>query len=133
MIIKRECLNSEIDWMINECQSNENLQNRYKKLYAIMEKLPSGNKIDYKKVIESNLKDLIHKIQKGISENKILNEENLPSYIGKEWSSYQRILFVSNVNITNQTFTINLKDLWGFGEKIINIDKNKNYSNESFL
>ena len=130
---KRECLNSEIDWMINECQSNENLQNRYKKLYSIMEKLPSGNEIDYKKVIESNLKDLIHKIQKGISENKILNEENLPSYIGKEWNSYQRILSVSNVNITNQTFTINLKDLWGFGEEIINIEKNKNYSNESFL
>lgn len=130
---KRECLNSEIDWMINECQSNENLQNRYKKLYSIMEKLPSGNEIDYKKVIESNLKDLIHKIQKGISENKILNEENLPSYIGKEWNSYQRILSVSNVNITNQTFTINLKDLWGFGEETINIEKNKNYSNESFL
>ena len=130
---KRECLNSEIDWMINECQSNEDLQNRYGKLYSIMEKLPSGNKIDYKKVIESNLKDLIHKIQKGISENKILNEESLPSYIGKEWNSYQRILSVSNVNITNQTFTINLKDLWGFGEEIINIERNKNYSNESFL
>lgn len=130
---KRECLNSEIDWMINECQSNENLQNRYGKLYSIMEKLPSGNKINYKKVIESNLKDLIHKIQKGMSENKILNEENLPSYIGKEWNSYQRILSVSNVNITNQTFTINLKNLWGFGEEIINIEKNKNYSNESFL
>ena|GEM_PF-3475262 len=130
---KRDCLNNEIDWMINECQSNEDLQNRYGKLYSIMEKLPSGNKIDYKKVIESNLKDLIHKIQKGISENKILNEESLPSYIGKEWNSYQRILSVSNVNITNQTFTINLKDLWGFGEEIINIEKNKNYSNESFL
>ena len=130
---KRDCLNSEIDWMINECQSNEDLQNRYGKLYSIMEKLPSGNKIDYKKVIESNLKDLIHKIQKGISENKILNEESLPSYIGKEWNSYQRILSVSNVNITNQTFTINLKDLWGFGEEIINIERNKNYSNESFL
>ena len=130
---KRDCLNNEIDWMINECQSNEDLQNRYGKLYSIMEKLPSGNKIDYKKVIESNLKDLIHKIQKGISENKILNEESLPSYIGKEWNSYQRILSVSNVNITNQTFTINLKDLWGFGEEIINIERNKNYSNESFL
>lgn len=130
---KRDCLNNEIDWMINECQSNEDLQNRYGKLYSIMEKLPSGNKIDYKKVIESNLKDLIHKIQKGISENKILNEESLPSYIGKEWNSYQRILSVSNVNIDNQTFTINLKDLWGFGVEIINIEKNKNYSNESFL
>ncbi|MDD2894413.1 MAG: AAA family ATPase [Aliarcobacter sp.] len=130
---KRDCLNSEIDWMINECQSNENLQNRYGKLYSIIGKLPSGNKINYKKVIESNLKDLIHKIQKGVSENKILNEESLPSYIGKEWNSYQRILSVSNVNITNQTFTINLKDLWGFGAEIINIERNKNYSNESFL
>lgn len=130
---KRECLNAEIDWMINECQSNEELSTRYSKLYNIMEKLPSGNIIDYKKVIESNLKDLIHKIQKGISENKILNELNLPSYIGKEWTSYQRILSVNNVDIDNQTFTINLKDLWGFGEEIINIEKNKNYSNESFL
>ncbi|MFZ2968926.1 MAG: AAA family ATPase [Sulfuricurvum sp.] len=130
---KRECLNAEIDWMINECQSNEELLARYGKLYSIMEKLPSGNIIDYKKVIESNLKDLIHKIQKGISENKILNELNLPSYIGKEWTSYQRILSVSNVNIETQTFTINLKDLWGFGGEIINIEKNKNYSNESFL
>lgn len=130
---KRECLNAEIDWMINECQSNEELSTRYGKLYSIMEKLPSGNIIDYKKVIESNLKDLIHKIQKGISENKILNELNLPSYIGKEWTSYQRILSVNNVDIDKQTFTINLKDLWGFGEEIINIEKNKNYSNESFL
>jgi len=130
---KRECLNAEIDWMINECQSNEELSTRYGKLYSIMEKLPSGNKIDYKKVIESNLKDLIHKIQKGISENKILNELNLPSYIGKEWTSYQRILSVNNVDINNQNFTINLKDLWGFGEQSINITKNKNYSNESFL
>lgn len=130
---KRECLNAEIDWMINECQLNEELSTRYGKLYSIMEKLPSGNIIDYKKVIESNLKDLIHKIQKGISEKKILNELNLPSYIGKEWTSYQRILSVNNVDIDNQAFTINLKDLWGFGEEIINIEKNKNYSNESFL
>lgn len=130
---KRECLNAEIDWMINECQSNEELSTRYGKLYCIMQKLPSGNKIDYKKVIESNLKDLIHKIQKGISENKILNESNLPSYIGKEWISYQRILSVSHVNIENQTFTINLKDLWDFGEQSINIEKSKNYSSESFL
>ena len=130
---KRECLNAEIDWMNNDCKSNEELSTRYGKLYSIMEKLPSGNKIDYKKVIESNLKDLIHKIQKGISENKILNESNLPSYLGKEWVSYQRILSVSNVKIDNQTFIINLKDLWGFGEQTINIEKSKNYSNESFL
>jgi hypothetical protein len=130
---KRECLNTEIDWMINECQSNEELPTRYGKLYSIMEKLPSGNKIDYKKVIESNLKDLIHKIQKGISENKILNESSLPSYIGKEWLSYQRILSVSHVDIEKQAFTINLKDLWGFGEQSISIEKSKNYSNESFL
>ena len=31
----------------------------------------------------------------------------------------------------NQTFTITLQDLWGFGEKVINIAKNKNYSNEN--
>jgi hypothetical protein len=130
---KRECLNIEIDWMINECQSNEELLARYGKLYSTMEKLPSGNKIDYKKVIESNLKDLIHKIQKGISENKIINESSLPSYIGKEWVSYKRILSVSNINIENQTFTINLKDLWDFGEQNITIEKTKNYSNESFL
>lgn len=130
---KRVCLNDEIDWMINECRSNEELSARYGKLYSIMEKLPSGNKIDYKKVIESNLKDLIHKIQKGISENKILNESSLPSYIGKEWNSYQRILSVSNVNIENQTFNIILKNLWGFGEQNIAIEKTKNYSNESFL
>lgn len=130
---KRECLNIEIDWMINECQSNEDLSTRYGKLYNIIEKLPSGNKIDYKKVIESNLKDLIHKIQKGISENKILNESSLPSYIGNEWNSYQRILSVTDVNIENQTFTINLKNLWGFGEQVINIEKAKNYSSESFL
>lgn len=130
---KRECLNDEIDWMINECQSNEELSARYGKLYSIMEKLPSGNKIDYKKVIESNLKDLIHKIQKGISENKILNEASLPSYIGKEWNSYQRILSVTNVNLENQTFNIILKNLWDFGEQNIAIEKTKNYSNESFL
>ncbi len=130
---KRECLNSEIDWMINDCQSNEDLQDRYGKLYSIMKELPSGNEINYKEVIESNLKDLIHKIQKGISEEKIKTESSLPSFIGKEWSSYQRILCISDVNITTQTFTINLKDLWGFGEETIFIEKNKNYSNESFL
>ena len=130
---KRDCLNAEIDWMINECQSNNELKIRYGELYEIMEKLPSGDKIDYKKVIESNLKDLIHKIQKGLSEDKINDESNLPSYIGKEWNSYQRILAISNLNKENQTFTITLQDLWGFGEKVINIAKNKNYSNESFL
>ena len=130
---KRDCLNAEIDWMINECQSNNELKIRYGELYEIMEKLPSGDKIDYKKVIESNLKDLIHKIQKGLSEDKINDESNLPSYIGKEWNSYQRILAISNLNKENQTFTITLQDLWGFGERVINIAKNKNYSNESFL
>lgn len=130
---KRDCLNAEIDWMINECQSNDELKTRYGELYEIMEKLPSGDKIDYKKVIESNLKDLIHKIQKGLSEDKINDESNLPSYIGKEWNSYQRILSISNINRENQTFTITLKDLWEFGEKVIGIEKNKNYSNESFL
>jgi len=130
---KRECLNFEIDWMINECQSNDDLKNRYDKLYEIMEKLPSGNKIDYKKVIESNLKDLIHKIQKGLSEDKINDESNLPSYVGKEWNSYQRILSISNLHKENQTFTITLKNLWEFGEIVIAIEKNKNYSNESFL
>lgn len=130
---KRDCLNTEIDWMINECQSNDDLKNKYGALYEIMEKLPSGDKIDYKKVIESNLKDLIHKIQKGLSENKITNESSLPSYIGKEWSSYQRILSVANVNTVNKTFTLTLKDLWGFGEIVINIEKNINYSSESFL
>ncbi len=130
---KRDCLNAEIDWMINECQSNDELKTRYGELYEIMEKLPSGDKIDYKKVIESNLKDLIHKIQKGLSEDKINDESNLPSYIGKEWNSYQRILAISNLNKENQTFTITLQDLCGFGEKVINIAKNKNYSNESFL
>lgn len=130
---KRECLNTEIDWMINECKLNDELKSRYGNLYEIMEKLPSGNKIDYKKVIESNLKDLIHKIQKGISENKISNELNLPAYIGKEWGSYQRILSVSDIYVDNQTFTINLKDLWGFGEQAINVEKSKNYSNENFL
>ena len=130
---KRDCLNAEIDWMINECQSNNELKTRYGELYEIMEKLPSGDKIDYKKVIESNLKDLIHKIQKGLSEDKINDESNLPSYIGKEWNSYQRILAISNLNKEHQTFTITLQDLWGFGERVINIAKNKNYSNESFL
>lgn len=130
---KRDCLNVEIDWMINECQSIDNLKTRYGELYEIMEKLPSGDKIDYKKVIESNLKDLIHKIQKGLSEDKISDESNLPSYIGKEWNSYQRILSISNINKENQTFTLMLKNLWGFGEMVINIEKNKNYSNESFL
>ena len=130
---KRDCLNAEIDWMINECQSNDELKTRYGELYEIMEKLPSGDKIDYKKVIESNLKDLIHKIQKGLSEDKINDESNLPSYIGKEWNSYQRILAISNLNKEHQTFTITLQDLWGFGERVINIAKNKNYSNESFL
>lgn len=130
---KRDCLNEEIDWMINECQSNDELKTRYGELYKIMEKLPSGNKIDYKKVIESNLKDLIHKIQKGLSEDKISDESNLPSYIGKEWNSYQRILTISNIDKENQTFTITLHDLWEFGEKVIGIEKNKNYSNESFL
>ena len=130
---KRDCLNAEIDWMINECQSNDELKTRYGELYEIMEKLPSGDKIDYKKVIESNLKDLIHKIQKGLSEDKINDESNLPSYIGKEWNSYQRILSISNINRENQTFTITLNDLWEFGEKVIGIEKNKNYSNESFL
>lgn len=130
---KRDCLNTEIDWMINECQSNDELKTRYSELYKIMEKLPSGNKIDYKKVIESNLKDLIHKIQKGLSEDKISDETNLPSYIGKEWNSYERILSVSNIHKENQTFTIILKDLWGFGEKVINIEKSKNYSSESFV
>jgi len=130
---KRDCLNNEIDWMVNESQSNDDLKNRYGELYEIMEKLPSGDKIDYKKVIESNLKDLIHKIQKGLFENKIIDESSLPSYIGKEWSSFQRILLVSNINTNNQTFTLTLKDLWEFGEKVINIEKNKNYSSESFL
>lgn len=130
---KRDCLNVEIDWMINECKSNDELKTRYSELYEIMEKLPSGDKIDYKKVIESNLKDLIHKIQKGLSEDKINDESNLSSYIGKEWNSYQRILSISNLNKENQTFTIALKDLWGFGAMIINVEKNKNYSNESFL
>ncbi|MFY4763887.1 ATP-dependent nuclease [Aliarcobacter butzleri] len=130
---KRDCLNFEIDWMINECQSNDELKARYGELYKIMEKLPSGDKIDYKKVIQSNLKDLIHKIQKGLSENKINDESNLSSYIGKDWSSYERILSISNLNKENQTFTIILKDLWGFGEKVINIEKSKNYSNESFI
>ena len=130
---KRDCLNAEIDWMINECQSNNELKTRYGELYEIMEKLPSGDKIDYKKVIESNLKDLIHKIQKGLSEDKINDESSLPSYIGKEWNSYQRILAISNLNKEHQTFTITLQDLWGFGERVINIAKNKNYSNESFL
>lgn len=87
----------------------------------------------YKKVIESNLKDLIHEIQKGLSENKINDESNLPSYIGKDFNSYQRILAISNLNKDNQTFTITLHDLWDFGEIVINIEKNKNYSNESFL
>ncbi len=130
---KRDCLNAEIDWMINECQSNNELKTRYGELYEIMEKLPSGDKIDYKKVIESNLKDLIHKIQKGLSEDKINDESSLPSYIGKEWNSYQRILSISSINRENQTFTITLHDLWEFGEKVIGIEKNKNYSNESFL
>lgn len=130
---KRDCLNAEIDWMINECQSNDVLKTRYGELYKIMEKLPSGDKIDYKKVIESNLKDLIHEIQKGLSENKINDESNLPSYIGKDFNSYQRILAISNLNKDNQTFTITLHDLWDFGEIVINIEKNKNYSNESFL
>ena len=130
---KRDCLNAEIDWMINECQSNDELKTRYGELYEIMEKLPSGDKIDYKKVIESNLKDLIHKIQKGLSEDKINDESSLPSYIGKEWNSYQRILSISSINRENQTFTITLHDLWEFGEKVIGIEKNKNYSNESFL
>ncbi|MBE0497507.1 MAG: AAA family ATPase [Campylobacterales bacterium] len=130
---KRECLNAEIDWMINECQSNSELKSRYGELYEIMEKLPSGDKIDYKKVIESNLKDLIHKIQKGLSENKINDESNLPSYVGKEWNSYQRILSISNLNKENQTFTIVLKDLWGFGGKEICVKKSKNYSSENFL
>ncbi|MCG3651782.1 AAA family ATPase [Aliarcobacter butzleri] len=130
---KRDCLNSEIDWMINECQSNDELKTRYGELYKIMEKLPSGDKIDYKKVIESNLKDLIHKIQKGLSENKINDESNLSSYIGKDWNSYQRILSISNMHKENQTFTIILKDLWGFGEEVINIEKSKNYSSESFI
>ena len=121
---KRDCLNAEIDWMINECQSNNELKTRYGELYEIMEKLPSGDKIDYKKVIESNLKDLIHKIQKGLSEDKINDESNLPSYIGKEWNSYQRILAISNLNKEHQTFTITLQDLWGFGERVINIAKN---------
>lgn len=43
---KRDCLNAEIDWMINECQSNDVLKTRYGELYKIMEKLPSGDKID---------------------------------------------------------------------------------------
>lgn len=130
---KRDCLNTEIEWMNNECQSNNDLQSRYGDLYEIMEKLPSGDKIDYKKVIESNLKDLIHKIQKGLSEDKINDESSLPSYLGKEWNSYQRILSILNINKEEQTFIIKLKDLWGFGEIMINIEKNKNYSNEGFI
>lgn len=130
---KRDCLKDEINWMINECKSTNDLANRYGELYEIIKNLPSGDKIDYKKVVESNLKDLIHKIQKGLSEHKINDESNLPSYIGNKWSSYQRILSISKIDKENQTFTIQLKDLWELGERCIDIEKNKNYSSENFL
>lgn len=36
-IKKRDCLNTEIDWMINESQLNDALKSRYGKLYEVVE------------------------------------------------------------------------------------------------
>lgn len=130
---KQDVLNTEIEWMINECSSEKDLKGRYQELYEIINKLPSGDKIDYKKVIQSNLRDLIHKVQKGLAENKILSETHIDSYIGKEWNSYQRILTITELNVKNQTCKINLNDLWGYGKISIDIEKNKNYSTEDFI
>lgn len=130
---KRSCLEEEIEWIFNTSTDNQELQTRYQGLYSVIEKLPSGQRVNFKKVIESNLRVLIVKIQQGVCEGKILNENQISSYVGKIWNSYSRILTINEFNIKTESFNILLKDLWGFGEQIITIKKDINYANTSFL
>lgn len=130
---KKKCLEQEIDWLSFNLGDDFDLLSRYGDLYKIISDLPSRAAIDFKKVIESNLRDLIHQIQKGLAEEKISSQEMLPSYLGKSWGSFQRIIEIKDLNIKTQEFTIVLKNLWDFGEQSILIKKAQNYANSSFL
>lgn len=130
---KRGVLEEEIEWIFDSSHTINDLKNRYDKLFEIIEKLPVREKIDYKKVLESNLKPIIFKIQKGLSEKKILDTCKLSEYIGKEWDAYKRILEINNLDFETETFDITLKNIDDFNGKTIHIAKDKNYANTSFL
>lgn len=130
---KREVLEKEIEWIFESSNTIDDLKNRFGNLFEIIEKLPIREKIDYKKVLESNLKSIIFKIQKGLSEKKIVDTNKLSEYIGKEWESYKRILDIGNLSFETETFDITLKNIDDFNGKIIHITKDKNYANTSFL
>lgn len=130
---KREVLEEEIEWIFNSSHTVFDLKNRYGKLFEIIEKLPVREKINYKKVLESNLKSIIFKIQKGLSEKKIVDVNKLSEYIGKEWDAYKRILEINNLSFETETFDITLKNIDDFNGKTIHIAKDKNYANTSFL
>lgn len=130
---KKKCLEQEIEWLFFERRNDFDLLNRYGELYKIIASLPSRKAIDFKKVIESNLRDLIHQVQKGLAEGKVSSQEMLASYLGKSWNSFQRIIEIKDLNTQTQEFTIVLKNLWDFGEQSILIKKAQNYANSSFL
>lgn len=130
---KREVLEKEIEWIFDGSNTIDDLKNRFGNLFEIIEKLPVREKIDYKKVLESNLKSIIFKIQKGLSEKKIVDTNKLSEYIGKGWDAYKRILEINNLDFETETFDITLKNIDDFNGKTIHIAKDKNYANTSFL
>lgn len=83
--------------------------------------------------MESNLKSIIFKIQKGLSEKKIVDTSKLSEYIGKEWDAYKRVLEINNLDFETETFDITLKNIDDFNGKTIHIAKDKNYANTSFI
>lgn len=125
---KREALEIELKELFNNLTESV-LPERYGYLYEIIINLPSNKKVDYIKPLKGHLGGVIFKIQQGFLQGLILNKDSIPSYIGKEWESYSRVLDITSFIIkTSKKFdcSITIQDKWGMGELEIKINEKTN-------
>lgn len=124
--LKRKTVEAEIEIM--QGLSEEDLENRYNKLYKLLLQFPSTQKINYKLQIQSYVSDIIYKIQKGIIIKSILNKESIPAYLGKEWNSVFKIIEIEDLKFKGENYKCSLKvlDKWDIGELFVKFTQDTN-------
>jgi len=125
---KRETIEAELEFLFNSKKESD-LSKRYGYLFEIITNLPSNKKVDYLKPLKGHLGKLIFAIQQGYLQGIITNKESIPSYIGREWNSYARVLSIDEFAIKEKNgfdCLITIKNKWDIGELEISIDEKTN-------